>query len=109
MLDPSQLLELGSGRLRLSLSRQLRPDMSATALVAPRFTCELFDCVLAPSSDEEEGEATAVATTQAARGLAWITVNTHGQLDYHIKWGILFITKMYLIATGTVNVCILSD
>ena len=105
MLDPLELSALGSGHLRLTVSRpgSKRP-VSASALLAPRFTCDVFDCVLAPPPDEEQEDDEEEETEEEgaiqsnsleerrqdfpARGLAWITVDTSGTLSYKIKWEI---------------------
>ena len=111
VFDEPELTALGEGRLSISIHLKSQPVTSTiTGLLAPKFSCDLFDCVLTPHNptqsstinvgpsnavvptndnepEEEEDNAEPAAHTlvNGMRGLGWMTVHNTGEIKYKFR------------------------
>lgn len=88
VFDSPELSALGRGQLSLTVAAKNYPQSVIWGPLAPRFSCDLFDCILSPLSaatepEVEDEEEDHVAETEA-RGLAWMTVDQTGLIKYNV-------------------------
>ena len=77
MFDGPELTALGEGRLQLSLASAAHPELSVSATLVPKLTCDLFDCLL---------ESADAATEE--RGVGFMYFGKDGGLQYNIRLAI---------------------
>ena len=75
MFDSQELDALGRGELYLSVYPSSHPSRSLTAQIVPRISCDIFDCVLQPSSGGPDGGA----------GIGYMYFTREGALQYNVK------------------------
>ena len=75
VFDGPELTALGEGRLVLSLASAAHPELSVSATLVPKLTCDLFDCLLESSATEE-------------RGVGFMYFGKDGGLQYNIRLAI---------------------
>ena len=121
VFDAPELKALGEGRLSISIRLKNQPEESTIkGLLAPKFSCDLFDCVLTPfkqndnsqdsngqqvqssgavlnnNNDDEDIEDEVGASLHAMRGLAWMTMHRTGSIKYQLRYE----THVVLIHSG---------
>ena len=111
VFDAPELKALGEGRLSISIRLKNQPEEAQIiGSLAPKFSCDLFDCVLAPydlSNNNNQGgasgngqisgaiienndsngliESRSSAPLHAMRGLAWMSMHTSGSIKYQMR------------------------
>ena len=113
VFDAPELKALGEGRLSISIRLKNQPEQTMiTGLLAPKFSCDLFDCVLAPFDlnannnnnqnggnsnsngqssgvivDDNQGNGVALSSppAHAMRGLAWMSMHSTGSIKYQLR------------------------
>ena len=74
---------LGQGKLRIEVLAKNAPQLKISGLIVPRFSCDIFDSVLSTLSEDGSED---MIHNEAARGLAWMTMDKFGLINYNINW-----------------------
>ena len=98
VFDAPELKALGEGRLSISIRLKSQPeDTRITGMLATKFSCDLFDCVLSPFDVNAKnnnlisnGGSVAVnpllsTPNHAMRGLAWMSMHSSGLIKYQLR------------------------
>ena len=75
VFDEIELAALGKGELKLSIYPSSHPSRRLTAQIVPRISCDIFDCVLQPSTGGPAGGA----------GIGYMYFTREGALKYNVK------------------------
>ncbi len=81
-MDPDQLSALGSGKLKMTVASKAAPILAVSGFLVPKFSCDLFDCVMSASQVED---AAAAAGGESASGIAWLLTNKDGSIKYSVR------------------------
>ena len=57
VFDREEMAALGNGALRMRVSSVNSPERAVVGFLAPRFSCDLFDTVLAEDDDDDDDES----------------------------------------------------
>lgn len=98
VFDAPELKALGEGRLSISIRlKSQSEDTRITGMLATKFSCDLFDCVLSPFDVNAKnnnlisnGGSVAVnpllsTPNHAMRGLAWMSMHSSGLIKYQLR------------------------
>merc|ERR1719429_527558 len=75
VFDQPELEALGRGELELELSLTRAPSKRLTAILVPRLSCDIFDCVLRPENSIQE----------TGQGMAFLYFTRTGGLAYNVR------------------------
>jgi len=75
VFDQPELEALGRGELELELSLSRAPAHRLTAILVPRLSCDIFDCVLQPENSLQD----------SGQGMAFLYFTRTGGLAYNIR------------------------
>ena len=84
VFDPLEMAALGHGQLLMTVTPGRSPGHAVSGYLAPKFACDLFDCVLsslAVDSNDEDSKS----VDSAARGIAWLLMRKDGDIQYHVR------------------------
>ena len=108
VFDREEMAALGNGALRMRVWSASSPERAVVGFLAPRFSCDLFDAVLAEDDDDDgesdddeivsnaddnslevvdDGEAQAESDAEGgnASGMAWMFMKKDGEIEYHVR------------------------
>ena len=111
VFDREEMTALGNGALRMRVASVASPERAVVGFLAPRFSCDLFDTVLAAEDgdDDEDDEAAEDNVGDVsgnsldgqesedvqedvdeeghnASGMAWMFMKKDGEIEYHVRW-----------------------
>lgn len=74
VFNTAELEALGRGEMMLTLSPVDSPNMKLTAKIVSRISCDIFDCILQSSPDQDRHQA----------GIAYLYFTRDGGLKYNV-------------------------
>ena len=108
VFDREEMTALGNGALRMRVASVASPERAVVGFLAPRFSCDLFDTVLAAEDEDNDDEAAEDNVGDVsgnsldgqgneddqedveeeghnASGMAWMFMKKDGQIEYHVR------------------------
>ena len=116
VFDREEMAALGNGGLSMRVSSSSSPERAVVGYLAPRYSCDLFDSVLAGDDDDESDENVGGGSIQEgnddaesddvplhgeedeinqrdtadaeekASGMAWMFMKKDGEIEYHVRY-----------------------
>ena len=110
VFDREEMAALGNGALRMRVASVASPERAVVGFLAPRFSCDLFDTVLAAEDEDgdngdeaaednvgdvsensldgrenQEDQQDVDEEGHNASGMAWMFMKKDGEIEYHVR------------------------
>lgn len=85
VFDPLEMAALGHGQLLVTVTPGRSEDHAVSGYLAPKFSCDLFDCVLSPLAVDTNDEDSISPLDSPTRGIAWLLMRKDGDIQYHVR------------------------